>query len=53
MADKLMYIPNDDPFCTLKLSVKTFKNTQLNKLTNQNSVKVPQVVKPIDKKMLL
>ena len=33
MADKLMYIPNDDaqkyPFCKLQLVVKTFKHSTL------------------------
>ena len=47
MDDKLMYIPNDDkqnyPFCRLQLVVGTFKH--LNKLTNQNSIKVPKVLK--------
>ena len=55
MADKLMHIPNDDtknyPFCRLKLAVET--NTQLIKPTNKNSVKVPKIVKPTNKKMLL
>ena len=44
-----MYTPNDDtqnyPFCRLKLVVETL-NTQHNKPTNQNSLKVPKVVKP-------
>ena len=39
MADKLMYIPNDDtqnyPLCRLKLLVEKF---ELNKPTNQNSL---------------
>ena len=56
MADKLMYIPDDDtpkkyPYCRLHLVFKTFK-TQLNELTNQNS-KVPKVSKPTNKKTLL
>ena len=38
MADKLMYIPNDDtqgyPFCRLQLEVKAF-GTQINEPTNQ------------------
>ena len=49
MADKLMYIPNDDTknytFCRFKLVVET----QLNEPTNQNSMKV---VKSTNKKML-
>ena len=55
MADKLMYISNDDrqnyPFCLLQLVVETFEhNTQLDEPTNK---KVPKVVKPTNKKMLL
>ena len=46
MADKLMYIPNDDtqndPFFRLQFVIKTL-NTQLNELTNQHSPKVPKV----------
>ena len=53
MADKLTYITNDDtqnyPFCRLPLVV----DTQLNELTNQNSIKVPKVAKPTNKKTLL
>ena len=48
MAQKLMYIPSDDienyPFCRLQSWFKTFEPT------NQNSMKVPKVVKPINKK---
>ena len=44
MADKLMYIPKDNnqnyPFC--RLVVETFG--QLNKPTNQNLIKVHEVV---------
>ena len=40
-----MHIPNDDtkiyPFCRLKVVVETFE-TQLNKPTDQNSIKVPK-----------
>ena len=54
MADKL--IPNDDtqvsPFCILQLVVETL-DTQLNEPTNQNSIKVPKVVMPTNKKKLL
>ena len=54
MADKLMYIPNDGTqnyfFCRLKLVVETY---ELNKPTNQNSVKVPKVIKPTNKNTLL
>ena len=56
MAEKLMHIPNDDTqnyfFCRLKFVVETSEH-QLHKPTNQNSVKVPEVVKTTNKKMLL
>ena len=49
MADKLMYIPNDDAqnyhFCRL--------HTQLNEPTKQNLTKVLKVVKPTNKETLL
>ena len=48
MANKLMYIPNDDtqnyPFCSLQLVVEAFKS---------KIHKSPKVVKPTDKKKLL
>ena len=48
MANKLMYIPNYDnkscPFCGLQLAVEIFE-TQFNEPDNQNSIKVPKVVK--------
>ena len=59
MADKLMSISNNDkqnyPFCRLKLVVEFLKrlNIQLNESTNQNSLKLPKVVKPKNKKTLL
>ena len=53
MADKLMYIPNDDtqkyPFCRLELN---YLSTQLKKLTNQNFKKVPKVVRLTNMKTL-
>ena len=56
MAVKLMYITNDDtlnyPLSTLQLMVAQL-DTQLNKPTNQNSLKVPKVIKPTNKKKLL
>ena len=56
MADKLMYILIGDtqnyPFCRLQLVGETL-DTQLNEPTNHNSVKVPKVVKPTNKKTLL
>ena len=52
MADKLMYIPNDNkqnyPFCRLQLVVETFGHPGI-----QNSFKVPKVVKPTKTKSLL
>ena len=54
MADKFLFIPNDDtqncPFCRFKLKRL---NTQLNKPTNQISVKVPKVVKQMNKKNVI
>ena len=51
MDDKFMYIPNDYtqncPVCRLKLMVETFGDS------NQNSIKVPKVIKPMNKKTLL
>ena len=45
MADKFMYIPNDDtqnhPLCILQLVVETFKHTQL----NEPRKKVPETNK--------
>ncbi len=56
MADKLMYNPNDDtqnyPFLGLQLVVDSL-DTQINKPTNQNSIKVPKDVMPMNKKTLL
>ena len=51
--DKLMYIPNDDtqnyPLFKLQFVVETL-DTQLNEITNPNSIKAPKVVKPTYKK---
>ena len=44
MANKLMYIPNDDP------QKQTYYRFKLNEATNQDSVKVPKVVKSSNKK---
>ena len=53
MADKLINIPNKEkqkcPFFRLQLVVKRL-NSQHNELTNQNSIKVPKDVKPLNKK---
>ena len=52
MANKLMYIPNDDtqnyPFYRLQLVV----DTKLNEQTYQNSIKVPKVVVTTNKKTI-
>ena len=56
MNGKLMYIPNDDTqnhsFCRLQLVVETFKHPTYEP-TNQNSIKVPNVVKPANEQTLL
>ena len=56
MADKLMYIPNVNTqnfsFCRLQLAGETY-GTQSKNSTNQNSLKVPKVVEPTNKKTLL
>ena len=56
MADKLMYISNDDtqnyPFYRLQLVLKHLY-TKLNEPTIQNLIKVPKVVKPTNMKTLL
>ena len=50
-----MYIPDEDKqnysFCTLNLVVKTFGHST-NKPTKPNSIQVPKVVKPTNKKAL-
>ena len=55
MADKLMYIPNEEtqnyPFCRLKLVIKMFRHST--KWTNKKLIKVPKIVKPTNKKTLL
>ena len=50
MADKLMYIPNYDTQITP--SVDYNLKTKLNEPTNHNSIKVPKVNKPTNKKTL-
>ena len=56
MVHILLYIANDDTqnhhFCRLQLVVES-KNTKNIEPANQNSVKVPKLVKPTSKKMLL
>ena len=53
MSDKLMHIPyGDTPSLNCNYWLKRL-DTQLNKPTNQNSVKVPKVVKLTNKKMLI
>ena len=56
MANKLIYIPNNDtqkyPFCRLQSVIETIGHST--KWTNQSKfIKVPKVVKPTIKKMLL
>ena len=50
MPDKLAYIPNDDiqnyPFFKLQLVIEIFEPTI------QNSLNFPEVVMPVNKKML-
>ena len=50
MADKFMYIPNDDK--QIDQLLKRL-DTQFNEPTNQNKIKVPKVVEPTYKKTLL
>ncbi len=51
-----MYIPNDDtknyPFCGLNLVVKTFEHST-SRINQSKFTKVPKVVMPTNKKMLL
>ena len=51
-----MYIPNNDaqnnPFCRLQLVVKRL-DTQLDEPTNQNLMKVLNVVKPTNEKNII
>ena len=55
MAKKLMYIPNANtqncPFYKLQLVIETFGHST-NTPTNQNSIKVQQIVMPTNKKTL-
>ena len=58
MADKLLYIPNDDKqnyhFFSLQLVVETFgKLTQWTNQAKFNLATVPKVVKPTKKKSLV
>ena len=56
MADKLMYIPNDDtynnPFCRLQIVVETYGHSIL-KTNKSKFIKSPKVDKPTNKKTLL
>ena len=51
-----MYIPNDntqnDPFFRLKLVFEPF-DPRLNESTKNNSIKVPKVIEPTNKKAIL
>ena len=53
MAEKFMYIPNDDikyyPFYRSELVIETI-DTQLQEPINQNSIKLPKIVMPTNKK---
>ena len=51
MANKLMYIRNVDTKITpLKFTISLkYLDTQLNEITNQNSIKIPKVVMPTNK----
>ena len=57
MADNLIHIPDDDTKnYTLYVSYNQWLkslDTQLNELTNQNLIKVPNVVRLMNKKTLL
>ena len=56
MADKFMYIPNDNTQSTHPLCYKEwlkYLDSKLNEQTNQNSIKVPSVIKPMNKKTKL
>ncbi len=46
MANKLMYIPNDDKQNYFSLCRFQLVDTQLNEQTNQNLNKIPQGFKP-------
>ena len=54
LSDKSRYIPNKETqnnhFCRLQLVIETFG--QFDEPTNQNSMKVPKVVKLMNKKTL-
>ena len=56
MADKLMCIFNDDtqnyPFHRLHLMIETFEHL-ISYINQSNSIKVPNVVKPTNRKTLL
>ena len=55
MADKLMYIPNDDtqnyPYIDYNQLLKKL-DTQPNEKTNKSSIRVSKAVKPTNKKTL-
>ena len=53
MADKLMYIPNDDnPSVDYNQQLTRF-DIQLNATSNENSIKLTKVVKPTNKKNVI
>ena len=56
MADKFMYNPNDDAQITHSVNYNWWLkrlDTQLNEPIDQNSIKVPKVAKPTNKKTSL
>ena len=56
MVDKLMYILNGDRQNSSSIDYNLWLkrlDTQLNELINQNSIIVPKVVKPTNKKTLI
>ena len=55
MADKSIYLPNDDTQYTPSVDYNQWLkrlDTQLNEPTYKNSIKVPKVAKPTNKKCL-
>ena len=53
MVDKLMYIPNDETENYPLQLVVQYLDTFLNEPTKQNSIKIPKVFKPKNKKTLI
>ena len=54
MGNKLIYFPNDDTFSVEHNQwFNVWTDTQLNEPTNQNLIKIPEVVKPTNKEKFL